>query len=199
VPRPRGAIGQQAIAFGCPALARSGRRRWAGPEGCRPGAGAGPRRSGCGWRSSRIRPDLPGSERLTVSRERPHSTGVESATHTSSLRTEVVVARIRLTLRIRPAALRSRCCSGLLGQVGEEVAQVRTGTAEPAGDAPSACRRSSHRLLSRGCPRRSSKNDLGHPRSRLRRHPLDHTARRNQCHPRNCSPPRRSSPTRRSC
>jgi pimeloyl-ACP methyl ester carboxylesterase len=29
--------------------------------------------------------------------------------------------------------------------------------------------------------------------------PLDHTARRNQCHPRNCSPPRRSSPTRRSC
>lgn len=37
-----------------------------------------------------------------------HSTGVESTTHTSSLHTEEVVARIRLTLRIRPAALRSR-------------------------------------------------------------------------------------------
>ncbi|MFH0179118.1 AAA family ATPase [Streptomyces cacaoi] len=49
------------------------------------------------------------------------------------------------------------------------------------------------------CPRRSSQNDLGHPRSRLRRHPSDHTTRRNQCHTRNCSPPRRSSPTRRSC
>lgn len=48
-------------------------------------------------------------------------------------------------------------------------------------------------------PGGSSQNDLGHPRSRLRRHPLDHTARRNQCHTRNCSPPRRSSPTRRSC
>ncbi|MFG2359169.1 hypothetical protein [Streptomyces sp. NPDC048521] len=33
-------------------------------------------------------------------------------------------------------------------------------------------------MLSRGCPRRSSQNDLGHPRSRLRRHPLDHTTRR---------------------
>jgi hypothetical protein len=41
--------------------------------------------------------------------------------------------------------------------------------------------------------------DLGHPRSRLRRHPLDRTTRRNQCHTRNRSPPRRSSPTRRSC
>ena len=69
----------------------------------------------------------------------------------------------------------------------------------PGRDAPSACRRSSHTVLSRGCPRRSSQNDLGHPRCRLRRHPLDHTARRNQCHTRNCSPPRRSSPTRRSC
>jgi hypothetical protein len=48
------------------------------------------------------------SEHLTVSRERPHSTGVESTTHTSSLHTAVMVARIRLTLRIRPAALRSR-------------------------------------------------------------------------------------------
>jgi hypothetical protein len=47
--------------------------------------------------------------------------------------------------------------------------------------------------------RRSSQNDLGHPHSRLRRHSLDHTTRRNQCHTRDCSPPRRSSPTRRSC
>jgi hypothetical protein len=41
--------------------------------------------------------------------------------------------------------------------------------------------------------------DLGHPLSRLRRHPLDRTTRRNQCHTRNRSPPGRSSPTRRSC
>ena len=34
----------------------SGRRRWAGAEGCRPGAGAGPGRSGCGRRSSRFGP-----------------------------------------------------------------------------------------------------------------------------------------------
>jgi len=38
----------------------------------------------------------------------PHSTGVESTPHTSSLHTEMVVARIRLTLRIGSAALRSR-------------------------------------------------------------------------------------------
>lgn len=73
------------------------------------------------------------------------------------------------------------------------------GATAPGRDAPSACRRSSHRVLSRGWPRRSSQNDLGLPRSRLRRHPLEHTTRRNQCHTRNCSPPRKSSPTRRSC
>lgn len=44
----------------------------------------------------------------------------------------------------------------------------------------------------------SLRNDFGHPRSRLRRRPLEHTNRRNQCHTRNCSPPRKSSPTRRS-
>ncbi len=48
------------------------------------------------------------SERLTVSRERPHSTGVESTIHTSSLHTEVSVASSRVTRRSNSAALRRR-------------------------------------------------------------------------------------------
>ncbi|EST18495.1 hypothetical protein M878_45075 [Streptomyces roseochromogenus subsp. oscitans DS 12.976] len=48
------------------------------------------------------------SERLTVSREHPHSTGAESTTHTSSLHIEVLMARMRVIRRMRSAALRSR-------------------------------------------------------------------------------------------
>ena len=40
------------------------------------------------------------SERLAVSRDRPHSTGVESTTHTSSVHTAVSAARARMQCRI---------------------------------------------------------------------------------------------------
>ena len=56
----------------------------------------------------RTRPIPARSERLTVSRERPHSTGVEPTIHTSSLHTEVSVASSRVTRRSSPALLRSR-------------------------------------------------------------------------------------------
>src|SRR3984957_3401149 len=55
------------------------------------------------------------SERLAVSLERPHSTGVESTTQTSSAHRLVPAARTRMQCRISPAAGRSRllypgCC-----------------------------------------------------------------------------------------
>ncbi len=64
-----GALSQK-LAFGCQEVKEGLAFVGLGPgqgegdgqalKGCRPGAGAGPRRSGCGWRSSRIRPNLPG-------------------------------------------------------------------------------------------------------------------------------------------
>jgi hypothetical protein len=48
------------------------------------------------------------SERLAVSRELPHSTGVESTTHTSSVQIVVPAARTRMQCRISPAAARRR-------------------------------------------------------------------------------------------
>src|SRR5262245_42577800 len=48
------------------------------------------------------------SERLTVSRDRPHSTGVESTTQTSSAHSEASVASTRITTVIRAAEARSR-------------------------------------------------------------------------------------------
>ena len=56
------------------------------------------------------------SERFTVSRDRPHSTGVESTTETSSAHSEVSAASTRITTVIRAAEARSRLlypgCSG---------------------------------------------------------------------------------------
>ncbi|GAB3727018.1 hypothetical protein GCM10027590_32910 [Nocardiopsis nanhaiensis] len=56
---------------------------------------------------------------MTVSRERAHSTTVESTTHTSSLQTLVSVAKERIRVRINPAALRRRDEVGV-GQAGLE-------------------------------------------------------------------------------
>jgi hypothetical protein len=88
---------------------RSGRRRGAGPAKYTPGAHAGPRRSDCGRRSQYPYSAHPArSEGLTVSRERPHSTGVESTVHTSSRPMEVSVASTPVTRRSSSAALRRR-------------------------------------------------------------------------------------------
>jgi len=46
--------------------------------------------------------------RVTVSRDRPHSTGVESTTQTSSLHSEVSIASIRITRMNRKNAFRIR-------------------------------------------------------------------------------------------
>ena len=48
------------------------------------------------------------SERFVVSRDRPHSTGVESTTHTSSVHREVHATRCAMTARSIPAAARTR-------------------------------------------------------------------------------------------
>jgi hypothetical protein len=48
------------------------------------------------------------SERLAVSRERPHSTGVESTTQTSLVHGMVSAARTRMQSLISEAAARSR-------------------------------------------------------------------------------------------
>jgi hypothetical protein len=110
---------------------RSGRRRWAGPEGCRPGAGAGPRRSGCGWHSSRIRPSLPGR---SVSRSRgsgrippgqsPRS--VRRRSHRGGGAQDRADASHQAGGRAQPVA-----AAGLPGQAGDEAAQAGTGRAEP--------------------------------------------------------------------
>lgn len=43
-----------------------------------------------------------------VSQERPHSTGVESTIHTSSVHSAVSTASARLVCRMSPAAVRRR-------------------------------------------------------------------------------------------
>nr|WP_157254943.1 hypothetical protein [Nonomuraea typhae] len=48
------------------------------------------------------------AQRRAVSRERPHSIGVESATQTSSFHGEVSAPSIRIMYLTRPQALRSR-------------------------------------------------------------------------------------------
>ena len=77
--------------------------------GCTPGAAAAPRRTGNATRSSRTRPS-PGDVplRLTVSRDRPHSTGVESTTQTSLLHSAVSIASIRITRMNSQNAFRTR-------------------------------------------------------------------------------------------
>jgi len=60
-----------------------------------------------------------------VSRERPHSTRVESTTHTSSVHSVVSAANARMTRRTRPgAAPQPLVVTGLLGQVGEQGSQA---------------------------------------------------------------------------
>ena len=61
--------------------------RSAARAGCTPGAAAAPRSSASARRSSRSSAHPARSERLAVSRERPHSTGVESTIQTSSVDT----------------------------------------------------------------------------------------------------------------
>ena len=74
------------------------------------------------------------SERLAISRERPHSTGVESTTHTSSVHSVVSAANARMTRRTRPGtAPQPLVVTGLLGQVGEQVSQPGAGVPQPAG------------------------------------------------------------------
>lgn len=48
--------------------------------------------------------------------ERPHSTGVESTTPRSSLHSVVSRASVRVTRRMRPAALRTVCCIRSVGE-----------------------------------------------------------------------------------
>ena len=113
---------------------RPGRTRRAGRAGCRGGAAAAPRTSGNGRRSTRTAPDPASSERLTVSRERAHSTGVESTTQTSSDHRLVLAARTRVQCRTRPRARpQPLVVPGLLRQVREQVPQVRAGVPDPAG------------------------------------------------------------------
>ena len=74
------------------------------------------------------------SERLTVSRERAHSTGVESTTQTSPDHRLVLAARTRVQCRTRPAGRpQPLVVPGLLRQVREQVPQVRAGVPDPAG------------------------------------------------------------------
>jgi hypothetical protein len=112
---------------------RSARRQPAGRPGCTPGAAAGPRSSGNGWRSSRIGPTRPapnasrsgGSGRIPPGWSRPPTRRQSTAwcpgqcpDHGSdqigSVAQPLVVAR-------------------LLGQVAKQVPKVGVGMAQPAG------------------------------------------------------------------
>jgi hypothetical protein len=75
------------------------------------------------------------SEGLTVSRERPRSTGVESITHTSSCSRLVSVASTRISQHMVAASLRSRLLPPDWpgGQAGEHAGQVPAGMPQPAG------------------------------------------------------------------
>ena len=74
------------------------------------------------------------SDRLAVGRERPHSTGVESISHTSSLQPRVSIAKIRITaLSWSDAAPQPLVVAGLAGQIGEQVTEMDAGVAQPAG------------------------------------------------------------------